>query len=210
MTRVCSVEGCGRPVRTHDGGARGLCARCYKRALRAGLPTRLKAHRRRCRVDDCLTDAIKLGLCNRHYLMRRRGEPIAAGCRAATCRAHARSQGLCARHWKLERTGIDRGGCGIGDCSRTLYARGLCKMHWQRDRRTGQPDIRRPVALRLFPLEPLERLTLAPVAKTLRTNSAELAQARQLGLTIDQADRWALRAGYHPAEVWGDLWTEAA
>jgi hypothetical protein len=62
-----------------------------------------------------------------------------------------------------------------------------------------------------FPVEPLlELLGHHPGAltKILRCSGVELTTARTLGWTWKQADRYAVRAGYHPAEVWPDLWRQ--
>jgi len=39
-----------------------------------------------------------------------------------------------------------------------------------------------------------------------RTNTQTLHQAAKNGLTAEQADRLAIRAGLHPIEVWGHAW----
>jgi hypothetical protein len=65
--------------------------------------------------------------------------------------------------------------------------------------------------LRPFPLAPLARkLGLAPddtagLSVALRIHRSSVNRYRALGLTRDQADEWACKAGFHPVEVW-DLW----
>jgi hypothetical protein len=73
-----------------------------------------------------------------------------------------------------------------------------------------------------FPLEPLAKLLDAEhriaddgqnnaveyLALRLRINRQQIFRARRAGLTIAQADRWAVAAGYHPAVVWPE-WAEA-
>ena len=39
-----------------------------------------------------------------------------------------------------------------------------------------------------------------PIARVIRAG----------GLTDVQADRWATRLGYHPVEIWGQAWVDAA
>ncbi len=39
-----------------------------------------------------------------------------------------------------------------------------------------------------------------------RANARQLHRFRHEGLSLTQADRWAVRFGWHPAEVWGIAW----
>lgn len=39
--------------------------------------------------------------------------------------------------------------------------------------------------------------------KTVKANDKALQKARERGLTLEQADRYAIRCDLHPAEVWG-------
>lgn len=58
---------------------------------------------------------------------------------------------------------------------------------------------------RRYPLQPLEaRLhqTDHNLARTLNINHHTLQHLRTHGLTWQQADRYAIRAGYHPTELW--------
>lgn len=59
---------------------------------------------------------------------------------------------------------------------------------------------------RPYPFEPLQRLIAAPTAQVaadlLGVPRRRLYRLRDQGLTVDQADRMAIAAGYHPAEVW--------
>ncbi|MCU1458897.1 MAG: hypothetical protein JWL73_2989 [Actinomycetia bacterium] len=65
-----------------------------------------------------------------------------------------------------------------------------------------------------FPIDPLEALlghpNVSSLARRLRCGGSEIATARAWGWTWAQADRYATRAGFHPAEVWPDLWWRAA
>lgn len=201
--RPCQAAQCDRPA-----WARGLCDMHYHRLRRAGLPFSMAAADRGCSVPGCPRPHRARGLCNTHRMAQARGAKLTIVCRAAYCGLTARARGFCLPHYKLEMARLERGGCSIVDCTGTHYGRGLCRKHWERDRRTGAPAEFRHQP-RLFPLEPLERLAPA-LRATVRASSAAIAIARQEGLTVAQADTWANRAGYHPAEVWGDLWHQAA
>ncbi len=39
-----------------------------------------------------------------------------------------------------------------------------------------------------------------------RAAARQLHRFRHEGLSLTQADRWAVRFGWHPAEVWGQAW----
>lgn len=64
-----------------------------------------------------------------------------------------------------------------------------------------------------WPLEPLldavRCLTHERTLDRLGRKSREVDVAAQSGLSDEQADRWAIRAGLHPAQVWGWEWVEA-
>lgn len=62
---------------------------------------------------------------------------------------------------------------------------------------------------RPFPLRNLLEmtgLTRTALRKVVFASGSDMAVAHQLGCTLDQADRWALRAGFHPAMVWVAEW----
>lgn len=64
-----------------------------------------------------------------------------------------------------------------------------------------------------WPLGPLVAMTgqkdPGEINRALQRETNELRRAAEFGLTDDQADRWAIRAGYHPAQVWGPEWIDA-
>jgi hypothetical protein len=64
-----------------------------------------------------------------------------------------------------------------------------------------------------WPLHPLldaARLTPAGLAVQLNTGANNITQAAEAGLSDLQADRWAIRLGFHPVLVWGWAWVDAA
>ena len=62
-----------------------------------------------------------------------------------------------------------------------------------------------------WPLEPLAALIRgAEPWSRVRVDRRTWTRARTVGLSADQADRWSIRAGYHPAVVWPDLWDATA
>ena len=66
-----------------------------------------------------------------------------------------------------------------------------------------------PDDLLRWPLQPLldaSKLTRANVAAHLGITTTTLRDAERRGLTDDQADRWAVGLGHHPANVWGWDW----
>jgi hypothetical protein len=136
--RLCSVEGCDRPI-----NARGLCAGHYTRwylhgDTRADIP--LKVRRADCSIEGCEEKHLGLGYCRRHYVaFKRYGDPLADhrrrhvvehgtyneyqnyGCRCARCKKaasdyqRARSvvpcRGGCGRNvWLLNGHGRNRSG----------------------------------------------------------------------------------------------------
>lgn len=64
---------------------------------------------------------------------------------------------------------------------------------------------------RMWPLGPLAEAICRPgesVAVTLGVDTTALNRAAEFGLSDLLADRWAIRAGHHPAEIWPD-WIDA-
>lgn len=71
------------------------------------------------------------------------------------------------------------------------------------------PHCRAVDPARRWPVEPLVAAA-GGVEKVLQQlDGGNLSRARRDGLTDVQADRWATRLGYHPAQVWPD-WIDAA
>lgn len=60
-----------------------------------------------------------------------------------------------------------------------------------------------------WPVEPLIEAAGGIEKANRRIDPANLHRARRDGLTDVAADRWAIRLGLHPAEVWPD-WIDAA
>lgn len=44
------------------------------------------------------------------------------------------------------------------------------------------------------------------LGRQVHANGSVVAHAIERGASRDQADRWAVRCGYHPASIWGDDW----
>lgn len=67
-----------------------------------------------------------------------------------------------------------------------------------------------PMVARPWPLQPLLDMageTKETFAGRIGLSSAVMYRAEAKGLTDTQADRYAVAAGFHPAEVWGwDAW----
>jgi hypothetical protein len=69
------------------------------------------------------------------------------------------------------------------------------------------PDERR------WPLQPLQDASGLPdesFSRRLHVSGHALTTAAEQGLTDVQADRWAVRLGWHPMSVWGWDWIDAA
>lgn len=67
-------------------------------------------------------------------------------------------------------------------------------------------------AQRLFPIEPLlaaAKITVGQLARAVNANGSAVHQAALYGLTVSEADRWAIRLGHHPATVWPE-WVDVA
>lgn len=58
------------------------------------------------------------------------------------------------------------------------------------------------------PLEPLLAATNAEtpahLARLVGVHTGNMTRVVNRGLSLDQADRWAVVCGFHPTEVWGD------
>ena len=70
-----------------------------------------------------------------------------------------------------------------------------------------------PHAGRRWPLAPLlELVGMIPTrfCRAYGINGTVMRHARLFGLNDRYADHWAIRAGYHPAHVWGPNWFTAA
>lgn len=79
MTRVCSIEGCDRPVKT-----RGWCNAHYQRWYKTGDPTKIRParwdgyERPTCDVEGCNALAHAHGRCTAHHKRTvRHGDPLA-------------------------------------------------------------------------------------------------------------------------------------
>lgn len=66
-----------------------------------------------------------------------------------------------------------------------------------------------------FPLEPLMALLVRDLGsnvagqRRLKVSGSSLIHARDNDLSWAKADEWAVRAGYHPVEVWGRDWFDS-
>jgi len=61
-----------------------------------------------------------------------------------------------------------------------------------------------------FPLAPLLamlELSQSQLSNMYGVGGQSLKRWRECGLTVEAADRLAVRAGLHPAEVWPEWWT---
>lgn len=63
---------------------------------------------------------------------------------------------------------------------------------------------------RFQPLLDAARLTATELAVELAINGSEITRAALHGLSDIQADRWAIRLGFHPVLVWGWDWIDDA
>ena len=74
--------------------------------------------------------------------------------------------------------------------------------------RLSQP--RQPPLVPLHPLLDKTGLTVTGLSRRVACNGSRVREADTLmpcgGLTVWEADRWAIRCGLHPIDVWPDLW----
>jgi hypothetical protein len=85
---------------------------------------------------------------------------------------------------------------------------GTCVTARRARRHHHGPELPFP-ARRPYPFDRLERrsgLAETPLCKALRISWRILHLYREIGLTWDQADRCAGRLGWHPADIWPDIW----
>lgn len=65
---------------------------------------------------------------------------------------------------------------------------------------------------RVFALQPLldaAELSRSGLQTVSKASGEDLRIAAEEGLTVAQADKWAVRCGFHPAEIWVD-WVDLA
>lgn len=62
------------------------------------------------------------------------------------------------------------------------------------------------MSLPLAPLLESSGLSWRGFRELVGSNTATLRKAEERGLTFAQADRWAVKLGKHPVEVWGAAW----
>ena len=166
--KLCSVDGCERPVK-----ARGWCAMHHQRWLKHGDPeTRVKRgrpekHARGCKVDGCEGKHAGKGYCKRHYnRWLRHGDPLGGSppraprkpCSVKGCDRPAKAKGWCARHhnrW-LQHGDVfadvpivhggrrlfsmnKQGECSVDGCGKVgTLRKGMCDSHYRRDLRERQ------------------------------------------------------------------------
>lgn len=106
--RICSYEGCQRPLLT-----RGYCRRHYERLRYSGELQRVQQPRGTCSMDGCERPHKARGLCSTHYWRWRTGKDVDAPLD--------------------QRETYD--GCVVDGCERRHHARSYCCMHSNRLRR---------------------------------------------------------------------------
>lgn len=88
-------------------------------------------------------------------------------------------------------------------CEPCRAARAAYKRRWTAQRQRSKA--RTGIGLRL-PFDPLASrlgdLPVLEVARRVDVDSRQVYRWRKAGLTVDQADRLAVLAGFHPAEIW--------
>lgn len=163
--KVCSIEGCEKPVKT-----RGWCQMHYMRWYTTGSTDLLPPKPVPCSVEGCDRTAIAHGWCNMHYdRLKRTGTLGPAGrltqirgteCSVDGCARPVYAKGLCAPHYNRERRlgsptaegpgpgrpPSDRQPCNAPGCERDRYADGWCSMHAWRVKKYGSPE---PEGLRI-------------------------------------------------------------
>src|SRR4051812_20050425 len=104
--------------------------------------------------------------------------------------------------------------CSVDGCDNRHYGHGYCAAHSRRWRLYGDPTASAPCYTRPFPLAPLTAFVPGShlhQADVLGIEPKQLSRFKEYGaLTVARADELANRVGYHPAEIWGDLWWQQA
>lgn len=119
-----------------------------------------------CSIEGCSKDAHRTGLCNGHYLKKRRyGDPLGgswtwgeprprkygdAPCSVEGCERVAEVLAMCKLHWQrqhntgevgppgLKPRGKDVAACAVEGCERPEpYIKGMCSLHYHRRLKTG-------------------------------------------------------------------------
>ena len=125
----------------------------------------MTAQTKTCSVDGCDRPFCAKGLCNAHYMRKKRGEfpgpPIKYrefhdGCRIEGCLENHAAKGLCNAHYARLRRGSDLSKplkkistnaiCLVDKCELPNYSRGYCSFHLQRLKRGKSfDDPRKPL-----------------------------------------------------------------
>lgn len=116
-----------------------------------------------CEIEGCPLPIKAKGLCNPHYMRKRRGSDDPTGavkasdyarCSFDGCGRPVHGKGLCGGHYLQQREGrplepirewtkVD-GPCSVDECERDAAHLGLCNTHYMR-KRTSDPEWARPI-----------------------------------------------------------------
>ena len=134
VSRLCSVEGCGR-----DHLAQSYCSLHYQR-WRHGVSfdKPVKGTPRICSVDGCSRARDRAEFCTAHAARVKRGQPLDTPikprmdpkrfCSVEGCGRIHKTKGYCRVHYGPYRPKVKRI-CAVPDCGRSHNAKGLCGAH---------------------------------------------------------------------------------
>lgn len=89
-----------------------------------------------------------------------------------------------------------------------MPATGTLTESTKRDRnpRGGRPRARAPRPFPIAPLLAATGLTAGQLGDQVKASGETVAYAAENGLTLSEADRWAIRCQHMPEHIWPDLW----
>lgn len=127
--KICSVEGCGKPVH-----CKGMCKSHYQGEWAK------RTTRRKCETEGCDKPHNANGLCSTCNARHKRNRIDGQKCKTKECTRNAVAKGFCGACRKKEiKKSPGRARCSVGDCHNPEHVNGFCSSHDARNKKYGDP-----------------------------------------------------------------------